>query len=85
VRGGWKLADRYRFSYLAGGFLPVWTKSFEFESEAYAIQAARGLMRGEAEATTTRPITMLIGVGEDEDATRWIGSWKWAPNEQWGF
>jgi hypothetical protein len=79
------LAERYLFSYLAGGFAPVWLKTFEFESEAYAVQAARGLMRAEAEATTARPLTLLVGVGEDEDHARWIGSWRWAPKETWGF
>jgi hypothetical protein len=79
------LANLYLFSYLAGGFAPVWTKTFEFESERYAIEAARGLMRAEAEASTDRPLTMLVGLGENEDGARWIGSWSWAPNEKWGF
>ena len=79
------MADRYLFSYLAAGFAPIWTKTAEFESEAYAVQAARSLMRAEAEATTTRPITMLVGLGEDEASARWVGSWKWSPNEKWGF
>ena len=79
------MAERYLFSYLAGGFAPVWTKTFEFESEHYAVEAARALMRAEVEATKDRPLTMLVGVGEDEDTARWIGSWSWAPNEKWGF
>jgi hypothetical protein len=73
----------YLFKYLAGGFVPLWTKALEFESEGSAIEAARGLMRAEAEATTNRPLTMLIGVGENDEHARWIGSWSWDPDEQW--
>jgi hypothetical protein len=79
------LANRYLFNYLAGGLAPVWTKTFEFEAEDYAVQAARDLMRAEAEATRARPLTMLVGIGAAEENARWIGSWRWAPSEKWGF
>jgi hypothetical protein len=81
-RGPRRLAERYFFSYLGSGFAPVWTRTFQFECEAYAFEAARDLMRAEAKATSTRPLTMLVGVGPDEEGVRWIGSWRWAPHEE---
>ncbi len=73
----------YLFRFLAGGFARLWTKTMEFGSESSAIEAARGLMRAEAEATSTRPLTMLVGVGKDDEHARWIGSWSSDPDEQW--
>jgi hypothetical protein len=71
------------FSYLAGGFAPVWTTVLELESEDRARETARDLMRREAEATSSRPLTLLVGLGEDEEEVRWIGSWRWSPDEKW--
>ena len=77
------MAEPYLFSYLAGGFEPVWIKTLPFESEAEAVAAARELMRAEAEASTERPLTLLVGRGDDEDKAQWLGSWCWAPMERW--
>ena len=68
---------------MAGGLAPVWTKIIEFEADEDAIQAARVLTKGEAHATTTRPITMLVGLCSGGEDVQMLGAWSWSPNENW--
>ena len=75
--------ETYLVSYLAGGLYPLWTRTVETPSEAAAVKAARMLLRTHAEVTVARPLTLLLGVGKDEEHARWLGGWTWAPNEFW--
>lgn len=77
------MPQRYEFSFMVGGLVPVWTKALAFESDEDAIQAARALTRCEAEATTKRPITMLVGRCSSDEGTTMLGAWSWSPAETW--
>lgn len=77
------MSNRYALSYMAGGLMPAWTKTIEFESDEAAIQAARILTKAEADATTARPITMLVGRCSSDEDVIMLGAWSWSAAEGW--
>ena len=77
------MSRRYELSYMAGGFMPAWEKTIEFESDEDAIEAARILTKAEADATTARPITLLVGRRSSGEEVVMLGAWSWNPAEGW--